>query len=203
MAILHTQQEAADADNQQGDLDDAIADSTKSLELQPKDPLSYCNRGLALLGKGDLSGALSDLRNFVQLAPRDGEADYARLYIWLIVTRQNPKAHADQELSDSILNDWNSTPEDLSTKIARYLLGHFSEANLIAAAASPDPIQDQGQHCKVWYFIGMKQLLSGEKPSAIESFRKALVTDKKDFCEYTFAQEELKSLGQDLPAAAK
>jgi tetratricopeptide (TPR) repeat protein len=190
-------------EEQKNNLDGAIADSTQALGLNPKDPASYCNRGLARLGTGDLDGALSDLRNFIALAPTDGDADYARLYIWLIVTRQNPKAHADQELSDSILNDWNSPPEDLASRIARFLLGHLSENDLIASASSADPIQDQGQHCKVWYFAGMKQLLDGNKATAIDYFRKALGTEKKDFCEYIFAQAELKALGQDPQTDSK
>jgi tetratricopeptide (TPR) repeat protein len=184
-------------EEQKNDLDGAIADSTHALELSPKDPVSYCDRGMARIGKGDLDGALSDLRNFIELAPTDSDADYARLYIWLIETRQNPKAHADQELSDAILNNWNSPPEDLASRIAKFLLGHLSESNLVATASSSDPIQDQGQHCKVWYFAGMKRLLAGDKALAIDDFRKALATEKKDFCEYIFAQAELKALGQD------
>ena len=98
-----------------------------------------------------------------------------------------------------------STSFFAASRIAKFLLGHLSESNLIAAAASSDPVQDQGQHCKVWYFAGMKRLLAGDKGAAIDDFRKTLLTEKKDFCEYIFAQAELKELGQDPDpeAAAK
>jgi hypothetical protein len=51
----------------------------------------------------------------------------------------------------------------------------------------------------------MKRLLAGDKAAAIDDFRKTLLTEKKDFCEYIFAQAELKELGEDPDpqAAAK
>jgi lipoprotein NlpI len=179
---------------QKGDLNGAIADNTQALNLNPKDARAYCNRGLARLGQQDLDGALVDLRKFCDLVPRDSDTDYARLYIWLIATEQNPRGNADEELQSSLLNDWNSPPEDLVSKIAGFLLGHMSEDDLIANAASPDSSRDPGQHCKAWYFAGMKQLLAGKKAVAADYFRRSIGTGQKDYCEYIFAQSQLKLL---------
>jgi tetratricopeptide (TPR) repeat protein len=187
---------------QKGDLDGAISDSTQALRLDPVNAQAYCNRGLARLGNNDLDGAMTDLRKFCELAPTDPAADDARLYLWLISAQQNPKGNADQELALSLQNDWNSSPEELSSKIAAFLLGHIDENDLIANAASPDSSRDPGQHCKAWYFIGMKRLLAGDTAAAIDDLRKCLATDQKDLCEYVFAQAKLQTLGQPREASA-
>jgi lipoprotein NlpI len=188
---------------QKGDLDGAVADSTRAIDLDPKNAQAYCNRGLARLGKGNLDGALADLKKFCELVPRDSGADAARLYIWLISTEENPKGNADQELSTSLQNDWNSPPEDLTSKIAAFLLGHINENDLIANAASPDPSRAPGQYCKAWYFAGMKRLLAGDMTAAATDFQKCVATDQKNFCEYIFAQAELQAPGRSRAIPAK
>jgi tetratricopeptide (TPR) repeat protein len=188
---------------QKGDLDGAIADSTQAIDLDPKNGQAYCNRGLARFGKGNLDEAMADLRKFCELFPRDSGADSARLYIWMISFQENSKGTADQELSTSLQNDWNSTPEDLTSKIAAFLLGHIPEKELIADAASPDPGREPGQYCKVWYFAGMKRLLTGDTAAAVTDFQKCVATDQKDFCEYIFAQAQLQALGQSRKIPSK
>jgi lipoprotein NlpI len=188
---------------QKGDLDGAIADNTEAITVDPNNGASFSNRGLAFFGKGNLANAMVDLNKFCELVPRDSHTDSARLYLWLISMQQNPNGSADQELSTALLNDWNSPPEDLTSKIAAFLLGHMNESDLIANAASPDTSREPGQYCKVWYFAAMKRLLSGDMTTAIIYFQKSLATNQKDLCEYNFSQAELKALGQDREIAAK
>ena len=178
-----------------GDLDGAIADSTKAIELDPKDATSYCNRGLALLGKGQLDDAKRDLESFCELAPHDPAADAAHLYLWMIATEQNPRGDANDDLADVLLNNWNSPSDDLYTTIARFVLNRVGESDVFAAADASDPLQDEVQHGKAWYFVGMKHLFTDDQATAINDFRKVLQTDKKDFCEYFFAREQLRILG--------
>ena len=179
---------------QRNDLDGAIADSTQALDLDPKNAQAYYNRGLAKLTKGNLAGAIADLEQFCTLAPRDHYADNAHLYLWLISKAQNSKIDPDQELADALQSSWNSSPDDLTSKIALFLLGHISETDLFSAATSTDAKKDQGQHCEAWYFAGMKHLLDGDKATAIDYFHKCLATGQKDYCEYILAQAELKGL---------
>jgi tetratricopeptide (TPR) repeat protein len=56
----------------QGDVDGAIADFTRAIELDPSSGLAYCNRGYARQAKGDLPGALADYHRAVALAPTSG-----------------------------------------------------------------------------------------------------------------------------------
>ena len=135
--------------------------------------------------------------------PRDNGADSARLYIWLISREENPKGNADEELSTSLQNDWNSPPEELTSKIAAFLLGHIRENDLIANAASPDPSREPGQYCKVWYFAGMKRLLAGDTTAALNDFQTCVATQQNGLCEYIFARAELQALNQSHAIAAK
>jgi tetratricopeptide (TPR) repeat protein len=186
-------------EEQENNLDSAIADSSQALDLDPKNALAYYNRGIAKLLKGNLDGALTDLKQFCDLAPRDHNADHARLYLWLIAKAQNLKSDVDQELSDALENAWNSSPDDLITKTAAFLLGRLDEAAYLAAATSPDAKTDLGQHCEAWYFAGMKRLLMGDKATAIDDFHKCLATGQKDYGEYVLAQAELQALEATAP----
>jgi tetratricopeptide (TPR) repeat protein len=179
---------------QRNDLDGAIADSSHAIDLNSKNVQAYYNRGLAKLTKGNLDGAMADLHQFCQDAPRDRYADNARLYLWLIDKARNAKGDPDQDLSNALENNWNTSPDDLPSKIAEFLLGQIGEDDLLAAAASSDGPKDQGQHCEAWYFAGMKRLLDGDKPGAIEAFHKCLATGKNDYCEFLLAEAELQAL---------
>jgi len=188
---------------QKGDLEGAIDDNTQAVTLDPKNGSPYYNRGMARFGTGDLAGAQTDLAKFCELMPRDAGTDNARIYLWLVSTQQDPQGDADAVLSREVLNDWNSPPEDLTSKIAAFLLGHIREGELIANAASPDPNLDPPQFCKIWYFTGMKRLLAGDMKTAISYFNKSLGTGQTSLCEYVFAQAELKALGQKDAASAQ
>jgi len=74
--------------------------------------------------------------------------------------------------------------------------GKITEADCLTAAASSDSATEKGQQCEFWYYAGMKQVLAGDKKSAISDFHKCLATQQKDFTEYSSAQTELKLLGE-------
>jgi tetratricopeptide (TPR) repeat protein len=57
-----------------GDIDGAIADFTRAIELYPKYSTAYNNRGLAKKNKGDLEGAIADCTRAVELDPKDAGA---------------------------------------------------------------------------------------------------------------------------------
>jgi lipoprotein NlpI len=80
--------------------------------------------------------------------------------------------------------------------VKAYLLGNLSEADFLAAAASPDAKSDRPHHCEAYFYAGMKNLLDGNKPAASEFFKKCVATGQKGVGEYAFAKEELKALGQ-------
>src|ERR1017187_4010260 len=57
-----------------GDLDGAIADFTKAIELRPDLAISFEYRGKAKQAKGDLDGAIADFTKAIELKPDDAVA---------------------------------------------------------------------------------------------------------------------------------
>ena len=59
------------ARQKKGDLDGALADFGRAIELNPQDATAYNNHGLAQMAKGDLDGALADYDRALQISPRN------------------------------------------------------------------------------------------------------------------------------------
>lgn len=53
-----------------GDLDGAIADYSRAIELDPREPKGYYNRGSAKQEKNDLDGAIADFSRAIELNPQ-------------------------------------------------------------------------------------------------------------------------------------
>ncbi len=184
----------AGAQQAKGDPNSAIADCNRIIELAPKYADAYNNRGLsnALLRKW--ADALADYRHFCELS--ESGQDYPNLSIWLMRARLGETEAASNELSTYLDQRPKATSSDWFSKVAGHLLGKVSEADLFAAAASPDARKDTEQHCEAWFYAGMKKLLSGDKETAANYFHKCLATKQKDFTEFQLAQSELKALGK-------
>jgi len=61
--LIHSARDNSDA---------AIADFTKSIRVEPKNPWAYYDRANELEGKGDLEAALADVNRAIQLEPLNG-----------------------------------------------------------------------------------------------------------------------------------
>lgn len=62
------------AKQDKGDLEGAIADYNRALELNPRYAPAYNNRASAKHDTGDLDGAIADLNRALELDPRDAAA---------------------------------------------------------------------------------------------------------------------------------
>jgi len=177
-----------------GDWIGAVTDLDQALKLDPDSSQARLSRGVLRQAKGDPAGALTDLRHYREVAPKDPNADYAALWIWIIHADQGLKASADQELSAALNLNWNGRPGDLVSQHARFLLGQIDEEQYLADPAVADRKEDSGRVCETWYYAGIKRLLAGTKTPAAAAFRSCLATGKTDFFEYTLAQGELNAL---------
>jgi tetratricopeptide (TPR) repeat protein len=73
-----------------GDIDGAIADYTRALELDPYYPDAFNNRANARMTKGDLSGAVADFTEAIRYRPESDEGYYNRGLAYL--TQENYQA---------------------------------------------------------------------------------------------------------------
>jgi len=67
-----------DARQSKGDLEGAIAEYTKGIELNPHDVACYHSRGDAKLDKKDLEGAIADFTKAIELKPHDSDHYHRR-----------------------------------------------------------------------------------------------------------------------------
>src|SRR5215470_3596702 len=174
-----------------GDLDGAIADCSRAIELDPKFAAAYFHRCIAKQAKGDLKGAIDDINGAIE---RNDQDFYPRLFLWLMRSRLGETDAANIELAAFLDKHRNVTQEEWTSKVAGYLLGNVSEANLFAAAKSSDAKKERGLFCEAWFFAGMRKLLGGDEATAADYFRKCIATGQTNFVEYQLAQSELKAL---------
>jgi TonB family protein len=76
------------------ELDSAIANYTKTIELKPDDSAAYTGRGEAKRSKSDLDGAIADYTKAIEFNPNFGAAYYSRCWARR-ATRDDAGADAD------------------------------------------------------------------------------------------------------------
>jgi lipoprotein NlpI len=125
---------------------------------------------------------------------------FPRYYIWLINVRLGKEAEATKELIEYL----NSTPvderDDWFVMIGQFLAGNKSEEDLlrIAKGSTKDLDKKNERLCAVYFYIGMKHLLAGDKVEASEFLKKSIDTKCKQSVEYYSAEAELRSLKRSV-----
>ena len=196
-----------------GDLDGAIADYTKGIELKPDDAQAYYFRGDAKRVKGDSDGAIPDFTKAIQLNPNyafaygnrgtakqakgdwDGAiADYTK------AIQLNPKDSWSYHNRGCLRYEAylsgraSGKPDDWAAKVGHFLTGQLSEPEFLAAAKNADSKKEAGQLCEAYFYAGSKHLFAGDKAAATDYFEKCIATEQKDYFEYASAVAELKFL---------
>ncbi len=186
-----------------GNLDGALADYDKAIELNPKDMNVYYDRGVACYDKRDWSDALSD---FYKAIPEKSEVaklatvqDYSRIRIWLVRAKLGERDEATAELSEYFRNRTTGKPGDWALRIARFLTGDLSESDFWKAADTGDEKQVRYQKCEACFYAGTLKLIDGDKSAAANYFTKCLETRSNHLYEYQSAAAELESLKQPQP----
>jgi tetratricopeptide (TPR) repeat protein len=115
----------------QGDLEGAIADSAKAIEIEPHLGSPYITRGLARRKKGDLDGALVDYTKSIAIDPNS--ADGYNALAWLLATASRDSIRDGKKALEfarkaAELTKWEDA-NALDTLAAAYAeLGDFEEA---------------------------------------------------------------------------
>jgi lipoprotein NlpI len=208
-----------------GDKKGAIADYTRAIKLDPKNPDAYGDRGNERQDAGDLNGAMADFNRAIEMNSHDPNPYYNRGVNYFL-RRDWAKVIPDMQRHDE-LNDQDEDAPPLiwiahvrlgkkeaadkelakfiadhpdwegtwNTKIDNFLLGKMSEQELLAATGAVEEQKQQEQQCEAWFYVGVKRLSSGDKVGAAEAFRKSIATNEKARNEYDFSKAELKEIG--------
>jgi lipoprotein NlpI len=170
-------------------LDRALSDLSRALELDAGITYAYYGRGSIYYLTQRWDDALRDYQRFCQKAP--DQSNYPRFYVWLIRARKGEQAAADQELCAWFGPGQKVKADRWQRNVSAFLLGAMSEADFLGASRRG---YDSGRQCEAWFYAGMKRCLSGDAATARDYFQKCLATGRKDYEEYNLAAAELRLL---------
>jgi serine/threonine protein kinase/WD40 repeat protein/tetratricopeptide (TPR) repeat protein len=182
------------AERAKGDVDGAMANYTKAIELDPKYPWAYHDRGCLRYDSRAFAEALLDFRRPVELDSPSDLSDYARFRIWLVRARLGEAEAATAELQTYLAVRSTGKPDDWPSKIGRFLAGRLAEADFLAAARNVDARMEAGQLCEAYFYAASKHLVAGDKAKAKDYFEKSIATDKNGYTEHASAVADLKFL---------
>ena len=181
----------------QGNVDQAIADAKKAIELDPKLAVAYQRRASALAAKGMGKDALADLEQAMTLTAPAAQADVlcdrAMLYA---IGKDKTKAMADIE---------EALKRDPNWPRAHYLKGmaHLDLKEYNAAIASfSEAIRLNEKYGEAWAFRGQAKLAKKELEPAVADFTKAIESNKKLVVAYVGRNEAYKKLKKTAESAA-
>ena len=168
------------------DYNGAIVDFNQAIRLWPGFSAAYADRGETLCLMGDYARALPDFNKSITLALHASE--YIRFHRYLTLVRLG--RGKDDDLAKQLRGWADGWPRN----IGLFLTGGITEEalDLKAAAGSPGDIKDRT--CEADYYIGMVNLLNGQKERATRRFKACLDTGVSDYQESIFAEAELARL---------
>lgn len=103
-----------------GDLDGAIVDFTKAVEIDPGAEYAYANRGCAKQAKGDMDGAIADYNRAIQLKP-----GLALAYYYRGIAKQAKGDRDGAAVDRARANRLNPAVMKLDGKVAYVSNGHY------------------------------------------------------------------------------
>ena len=181
-----------------GDFDAALADCNRSIALDPNSTFAWLYRAETNTMLRNWPDAIADFQRTCELDNKT--QDYPHLYIWVNRAHESGTDTANKDLGTYLAR--RTRPEETPPrnrwylKVCAFLFGKVSEADLFAAAISPDAKDGTGWQCEAFFYAGMKHLFAGDQSTAIDYLHKCLATGQVDYIEYQMATSELKALGQ-------
>jgi tetratricopeptide (TPR) repeat protein len=214
----------ANVQNALSKYDDAIRDAGNAIKLNPELPGAYNERARAELEEQNLKGALADCTEALRIAPTNStallyasyadeyladwkgelsilqrylvcnpsDADYTSLSIWCLEARIGNRKEADQILS-AYLNQ-RSAAGDWVFSLGMFLTGRITEEQLLQEGSALEGDKVKEKQCEMFYYIGIKHLVSKDPKGAQTFFEKCVATEMKSYKEYQNAFYELKRL---------
>jgi tetratricopeptide (TPR) repeat protein len=154
-------------------LDEAIAECRKAVELEPKLARAHCNLGAALLLKNQLDEAIAECRKAVELEPKDALAHYR---LGLVLTEMNQRDDATAEFKRAVDLDPHDALIHLEFGIGLAAKNRLDDAIAEFKIAIDLNPKLASAHNNLAIVLKAKQQLD----EAIAEYRKAIDLDPKD-----------------------
>jgi tetratricopeptide (TPR) repeat protein len=167
-----------------------LQERARLLAQAPVSGRDYHNRGCINYDLQNFTNALVDFRQACELG--SDVTDYSQCRLWLVRARLGDRAAATKDLDVHLkLISENLSNWPWPVRIAYFLVGDITEADLLKEASIPGAEPVAGQLCEAYFYIGAKDLVDGNKKTATKYFRKCVATKLSSFEEYSSAEAEL------------
>lgn len=175
-----------------GDYEGALESFNQAIRGRRKTVHDYFARGVTNYHLDHLDAARADLEQAVRIQG-DGRA-YAHLYLWLATARLDERDQADRVLRACLETANEMTVGQWWPRLAAFLLGDVSEAQLLDEAAQGNWQAAAEEMCEAYFYAGSVRLIEGDAATASEYFQRSVDTNVQNFYEYFSARRELARL---------
>lgn len=137
---------------------------------------------------GEYKKALLDLEVIIKSNPDADEAEYVKIWYYIILRRDNQTEKAKEYLTglatETIKDKW-------SPNIIKSLAGSITDDEFLNAANDTSAIREKEKKCEAYFYMGINHLFQDNMDKAKECFEKCLEHEVKGFVEPEFAKAEL------------
>jgi tetratricopeptide (TPR) repeat protein len=118
---------------------------------------------------------------------------YTHLRLWALDHRLGDGVDADERLDGYLKSRPRNPRGDWVARLADFLRGRLSEADLRAAASAAHPGLRQERGSQVEYHVGLRRQISGDAAGARQAFQACVDADRRDYFEWILARAELEA----------
>jgi lipoprotein NlpI len=177
--------------------DDALAMYNEAVKSGPGNLLGYWNRGHVLYDRGSWKEAASDFAKVYDLDPKSIYVDDAQLLLWLSRARSGEAEAASANLASfAVQREAALPPGSWRPKLARFLSGTLTDADLLKAADEGPFDERPYQGCQANFYAGSKKIVAGDAATAKTYLEACLATRQTNTFEYRSARAELARLAK-------
>jgi len=166
---------------EKGDFEGAIQDFNEYKKLNDDSLNIYFKRGRALFHSRKFVQALKDFRK----ATSDELKDTPQMVLWEHLTAI--QTNTNSQLAS---NFFKIEKDKWPAPLAKFFLRKLSREALVKSVANTE------ERCELNFYLGVFDLIGGQKKRAVEQLKNAKQNCPKGFIEYSSAIAELKILGQ-------
>ena len=174
-----------------GDLDGALGDYTRAIEIDPRNDAAYGLRGTAKLRSRDLPGAARDLQKKLEIAP----TSYYALFLLFLAQALGPDGEAKALTTMKASMAARGKPIESGSwveKMSDFLQGKITAQDFEQAADASPEKDRMGNRCEAYFYTGMVAWIRGDKAAAVKLLERCVATKLDLYTEFTLAQAVLK-----------
>jgi tetratricopeptide (TPR) repeat protein len=203
-----------------GDYASAILSFTKAIDLDPKNAVAYCNRGMAYQGKAQIDEAIADYTKAIGLDPNNAEAYKRRgVAYWYCrgiaygiqkslkgdhnkAITDYPKAKDDlNKAIDDLNKAIDLNPKDVATYVFRGFIYLMTDDSERAFEDFDKAIDIDPHNAKCYCARGATYLVIGDNDKAIADLTKSIELDPMFALAYSYRAKVYVAMGKPEEAS--